>query len=107
MWPWIRWEICLALKVTAANEQERAQVAELAAKIQEVTGGKVEIAFVDQGYTGEEAAQQAEQDGIQLGGRQAYRSQNEGLSCCRDVGSSNGPSDGSADFAAWHATTND
>jgi transposase len=39
----------LALKVTAANEQEREQVAELAAKVQEVTGGTVEIAFVDQG----------------------------------------------------------
>jgi hypothetical protein len=41
----------LALKVTPANEQEREQVAELAAKVQEVTGGTVEIAFVDQGYT--------------------------------------------------------
>jgi transposase len=56
----------LALKVTAANEQERAQVAELAKKVQEVTGGTVEIAYVDQGYTGEDAAQQAEQEGIKL-----------------------------------------
>jgi len=56
----------LALKVTAANEQERAQVAELAAKVQEVTGGTVEIAFVDQGYTGEAAATQAEGEGIKL-----------------------------------------
>ena len=56
----------LALKVTAANEQEREQVAELAAKVQEVTGGTIEIAFVDQGYTGENAAQQAATAGIQL-----------------------------------------
>jgi transposase len=56
----------LALTVTAANEQEREQVAELAAKVQEVTGGTVEIAFVDQGYTGENAAQQASDHGIQL-----------------------------------------
>src|SRR6267378_2210934 len=56
----------LALKVTAANEQERAQVAELAAQVQEVTGGTVEIGFVDQGYTGENAAQQARDHGIQL-----------------------------------------
>ena len=56
----------LALKVTAANEQERAQVADLAAKIQEVTGGTVEIAFVDQGYTGENAATQASDHGIKL-----------------------------------------
>jgi len=56
----------LALKVTAADEQERAQVAELAAKVQEVTGHHVEIAFVDQGYTGDEAAQAAKAEGIQL-----------------------------------------
>ena len=56
----------LALKVTAANEQEREQVAELAAKVQEVTGGTVEIAFVDQGYTGENAAKQASTAGIKL-----------------------------------------
>jgi transposase len=56
----------LALKVTPANEQERDQVAELAAKVQEVTGGTVEISYVDQGYTGENAAQQASDHGIQL-----------------------------------------
>jgi len=56
----------LALKVTAANKQEREQVAELAAKVQEVTGGTVEIGFVDQGYTGENAAQQAKEHGIKL-----------------------------------------
>jgi transposase len=56
----------LALKVTAANEQERAQVAELAAQVQEVTGGTVKIGFVDQGYTGENAAQQGRDHGIEL-----------------------------------------
>lgn len=56
----------LALKVTPANEQERAQVAELAEKVQEVTGENVEIAFVDQGYTGENATQQASDHGIKL-----------------------------------------
>jgi transposase len=56
----------LALKVTAANEQERAQVAELTAKVQEVTGRTVEIAFVDQGYTGETAADAAKTNGIKL-----------------------------------------
>jgi transposase len=56
----------LALKVTAANEQERQQVAELAARVQEVTGGTVEVAFVDQGYTGENAAQQAQAHSIRL-----------------------------------------
>lgn len=56
----------LALTVTPANEQERAQVAALAAQVQEATGDSVEVAFVDQGYTGEEAAAAAEQHGICL-----------------------------------------
>ncbi len=56
----------LAVTVTPANEQERAQVAELAAKVQEATGDSVEVAFVDQGYTGDEAAAAAEQHGIRL-----------------------------------------
>ena len=56
----------LALKITAANEQERAQVGELAQEIQAVTGDKVEVAFVDQGYTGEEPAAQATAQGMRL-----------------------------------------
>ena len=56
----------LALKVTAANEQERAQVAELTARVQQVTGHSVEVAFVDQGYTGPVAAQDALANGIRL-----------------------------------------
>ena len=56
----------LALKVTPANEQERAQVADLIGDIQEVTGGSVEVAFVDQGYTGEEPAAEAATRGVQL-----------------------------------------
>lgn len=50
----------LAAHVTAANEQDRSQVSRLAAKVQEVTGDSVEIAFVDQGYTGAQAAQDAQ-----------------------------------------------
>jgi transposase len=56
----------LALLVTPANEQERAQVAELAGQVQEATGESVEVAFVDQGYTGEPPAQDAEAQGIRL-----------------------------------------
>ena len=56
----------LAVIVTPANEQERAQVAALAAKVQEVTGDSVAVAFVDQGYTGDEAAAAAEQHGMRL-----------------------------------------
>jgi len=56
----------LAVTVTPANEQERAQVADLAAKVQEATGDSVEVAFVDQGYTGDEAAAAAAQHGMRL-----------------------------------------
>jgi len=56
----------LALLVTAADEQDRAQVGELAQAVQEATGETVEVAFVDQGYTGEKAAQAAEEQGIRL-----------------------------------------
>jgi transposase len=56
----------LALHVTPANEQERAQVEELAKAVQEATDGHVELAWVDQGYTGEEAAQAAQEHGITL-----------------------------------------
>jgi len=44
-----------AVRVTAANERDRAQVKELAAQVQAVTGDTVEGAFVDQAYTGEQA----------------------------------------------------
>jgi transposase len=56
----------LALTVTAANEQDRAQVAELTKQIQKVTGGTVEIAYVDQGYTGTAPADDAKANGIRL-----------------------------------------
>lgn len=56
----------LALHVTPANEQDRAQVGQLAEAVQEVTGESVEVAFVDQGYTGETAAQEAEAHGMRL-----------------------------------------
>jgi transposase len=56
----------LALHVTPANEQERAQVATLAADVQAVTGESVELAYVDQGYTGDDAADAAAAHGITL-----------------------------------------
>lgn len=56
----------LALLVTPANEQERAQVAQLTERIQQVTGESLQIAFVDQGYTGDQPAQAAAEQGIDL-----------------------------------------
>lgn len=56
----------LALVVTAADEQDRAQVDQMAQAVQEATGETIEIAFVDQGYTGDTAAQAAAQYGLRL-----------------------------------------
>jgi transposase len=56
----------LALHVTAADEQDRAQVETLAEAVQQITGESVELAYVDQGYTGENAAQAAEKHRVQL-----------------------------------------
>ena len=56
----------LAVRVTAASEQERAQVAELAAEVQRATNQSVELAYVDQGYTGEAAEKAAAGQGIEL-----------------------------------------
>lgn len=62
----------VALRVTAANEQERAQGREVGAQVQAVTGEKVESAVVDHGYTGEQPAQEAAAQGItRTGGKLA------------------------------------
>ena len=56
----------LALHVSPANEQDREQVKELAEAVQQATGESVELAYVDQGYTGERAAKEAEAFGMRL-----------------------------------------
>jgi transposase len=55
----------LALVVTPANAQDRAQVEQLAA-VQAATGETVELAYVDAGYTGDAPAVAARAHGIQL-----------------------------------------
>jgi transposase len=56
----------LALVVTPAKAQDRDQVEELAARMQAATGDSIEVTWVDQGYTGEQAAQAADGWGIRL-----------------------------------------
>ncbi len=56
----------LALHVTPANAQDRAQVATLAAAVQAETGETVTPADVDQGYTGDTPAAEAKAHGIAL-----------------------------------------
>ena len=56
----------LALRVTPASEGDRDQVAGLAKDVQRATGDAVEVAFVDQGYTGPKAEAAAARHGIDL-----------------------------------------
>jgi transposase len=56
----------LALHVTPANEQDRAQVAQMAEAVQAAVEEPVQVAFVDQGYTGEQPAAEAAKAGIKL-----------------------------------------
>jgi transposase len=56
----------LALHVTPADRQDRDQVQKLARQVQQATGDSVELAYVDQGYTGERPAADAQRWGIAL-----------------------------------------
>jgi transposase len=56
----------LAIHVTPASAQDRAQVAALAMAIQDETGETVELAYVDAGYTGEAPRVAAAERGIDL-----------------------------------------
>ena len=56
----------LALHVTPANVDDRAEVSRLAQAIQEVTGESVTLAYADQGYTGQKPVEAAKQQGIAL-----------------------------------------
>jgi transposase len=56
----------LALRVSPANENDREEVRKLSEEIQQATGENVELAYVDQGYTGEKAAKEAEAHGMSL-----------------------------------------
>ena len=51
---------------TPANEQDCRQVHDLCLEVQEATGVNVEVAFVDQVYTGDQARTDAANAGIEL-----------------------------------------
>jgi len=56
----------LALRVSSANEDDRKEVEKLCEETQQATGESVELAYVDQGYTGEKASGSAAEHGIRL-----------------------------------------
>jgi transposase len=56
----------LATVVSAANEQDRARVAELCAEMQAEVSGSINTVFADQGYTGAVPEEEVAQEGINL-----------------------------------------
>ena len=56
----------LTLHVTPASANDRAEVGRLAQAVQAATGNSVELAYVDQGYTGDKPAKAAQDQGISL-----------------------------------------
>jgi transposase len=56
----------LALHVTPADKQERTQAKRTAKAVERATGKNVELAYVDQGYTDEQAEDHADDHGIML-----------------------------------------
>ncbi|CAG9222124.1 hypothetical protein BCAR13_440132 [Paraburkholderia caribensis] len=82
----------LAVHVTPANEQERAQVAELARQVQEITG--------------EEAAQAARDEGVELQVIKLQEAKKRALYCFPGDGWSSEALAGSTDSAASRETMN-
>ena len=56
----------LALHVTPANRDDRAETGPLAEVLQKATDGSVELVWADQGYTGSKPAKAAREQGITL-----------------------------------------
>jgi transposase len=56
----------LALHVTPGSVDDRAAVGRLAEAVQAATGQSIDLAYVDQGYTGRKAADAAKAHGIDL-----------------------------------------
>lgn len=99
----------LALRVTAASDQDRAQVGELAADVQAATGETVELANWPMSIRVTPVPrrrQPPKRTGSSLRLSNPTTS-NAALCCCRDAGSSNDHSAGPLAFAASPATTSD
>ena len=94
----------LAVTATPANEQDRAQVGQTTRAVQAAVEEPVQIAFVDQGYTGEEPAHAAAQQGIQLEVVKHHEAKH-GFVLLPRPWWWNDPLPGPRDFAAWPATT--
>src|SRR6516225_8376809 len=96
----------LALHVTPANVDDRAEVGRLAEAIQDATGESVTLAYVDQGYSGEKPAAAANDTASRLKSSNCL-TQNAASCCCPGAGWSNAPSPGQPAVAGWSRTMND
>lgn len=94
----------LALQVTPADAQDRDQVGQLAEAVQAVTHAQVELAYVDQGYTGEAPAEAAQSHGMILEVVKLRRP-SAALPFCLGVGSSSAALPGWRASGDWHAIT--
>jgi hypothetical protein len=92
--------------VTPANEQNRAQVGQLAQAVQEETGQSVQVAFVDAGYTGELAAKEAEAAGMCLEVIKLPEGKHGFVLLPHAAGSSSARLPGWRAFVVWHAVMN-
>ncbi len=95
----------LALHVRSANEQDRDQVAHLAQAVQETSSHQqVELAYVDQGCTGNAPAQAARAHGIALDVIKLPEAK-PGFVLLPRAGSPSEASAGPGAFRVWLATT--
>ena len=94
----------LALHVTPASTDDRAKVGRLAKAIQSSTGQSVDLAYVDQGFTGPKAADAARAHGIELEVVKLPDAKRASC-CCRGAGWSSSPLPGPHAFAGWCRTT--
>ena len=78
----------------------------LAQEVQHVTGETVKLAFVDQGYTGEEPAEAAKEEGIDLQVVKLPEAK-KGFVLLPGAGSSSAASAASTASGDWPGTTSD
>jgi len=64
--PWTRWDTCWPSKSPPPTNRIGRKLKKLAQAVQAATGQNVELAHVDQGYTGEQPAAAAAQHGMKL-----------------------------------------
>jgi len=94
----------LALHVTPADADDRAEVGRIAKAVQAATQSNVEIAFVDQGYTGETPRAAAAEHGVELCVVKLPRPSAASFSC-PDDGWWSVPSLGPRGFEDWSKIT--